>query len=75
MPKKTTQESKIKFGEVSFVSEEKGAFVKGLSEEKEEIFVSEEVIQSLRDQNQELRTGQMVQMELEGEDVKDIKPL
>ena len=75
MPQAQKKPIKIEFGEVGYISEDKGAFVKGLSEEKEDIFISDEVIQALKDQSQHIFTGQMVQIEFEGDDVIEIKPL
>jgi hypothetical protein len=65
----------IKICEVTYYSPDKGAFVKEITQDSGEIFVSKEVIQLIDTPLRKLKKGQMVQLTLKGSEPESIKPL
>jgi hypothetical protein len=59
----------VKFGKVTYISQEKGAFVQLLTGETQEVFVPKEVL----DVSQNVSVDSMVQITKHGDEVVDIK--
>ena len=59
----------VKFGKVTYISQEKGALVQLLTGETQEVFVPKEVL----DVSQNVSVDSMVQITKQGDEVVDIK--
>jgi hypothetical protein len=72
----------VKFGRITFISPDKGAFVELISQSAEqqtlqtktELFVSKELLANLQLGSQALSIDQLVQVTKIGEKIVDIKP-
>ena len=75
MARRKIHTRKTKFGKITFYSHGKGAFVEEISEDPDESFVSNDLLEGLEIEGWVLNKGQVVQYEIEDKEVKTIKPI